>query len=1145
MISRLSSPIENIRDHYTVVVVGSGYGGGIAASRLARAGQDVCVLERGKEFLPGEYPDTQLELMRETQTSAAGGHVGSRTALIDLHANKDMNVLVGCGLGGTSLINANVSLRAEPRALEDPRWPRAVRDDLETRVEDGYRRAFEMLRPVPYPEDWPKLKKLEALEQSARHMGAPFYRPPINVTFEDGVNHVGVEQQACRLCGDCCAGCNFGAKNTTLMNYLPDAVNHGAEIYTYTSVRRIERRGDRWIVHYQPLETGREKFDAPTLFVTADVVVLAAGALGSTEILLRSREEGLSLSDQLGERFTGNGDVLGFGYNNDVPINGIGLGLRATQEGREPVGPTITGIIDLRDQPVLESGMVIEEGAVPSGLARVMPVFLATTAKFLGRDTDAGFADAAREAGRELESLVRGPYEGAAHNTQVYLVMTHDGGAGRLHLENDRVLVDWPGAGKQQIFKDVDARLVQATEPQGGTYLKNPLWSKFTKQDLITVHPLGGCVMAESAESGVVDERGRVFSGDEGAVVHEGLYVLDGSIVPLPLGVNPLLTISALAERGCALLAEDRGWEIDYELRPVERRAPVEATLGIRFTERMHGWFSTDGTEDFDEAARLGKEASSPFEFTVTVICEDLERTIQDKSHQGRIVGSVTAPALSAKPLTITQGQFNLFVVDPDEVGVRKMRYRMKLTSDEGRVYWFDGYKVVRDDPGLFDPWSDTTTLYITVHDGEDEHAPVVGRGVLKIAKRDLMRQLTTMEVTNAANRRQRLKGQAQFGRYFAGTMFDTYGGIFARSSALDPDAPPRKQRELRVELPEVDLHPTADGSRVKLTRYEGGEKGPVLLGHGLGTSGSVFALDTIDTNLVEFLALQGYDVWVLDWRGSIDLPTCRGEFTLDDIARNDWPVAVEAVRTATHAPGVQVVADGVGSLALFAALLSGLEGVSSAVALQAATHVSVPKQGWIKRSLRGAADGRRGRDGSDESRFEAEKRRLDSLLKLQPLQREERCTSPVCQRASVLYGLQYEHDQLNTATHDIVHEFLGLSSETLSDHVRLIARGGNLVAADGTDVYLPNLDRLSLPITFIHGAESEVFRPEGTEKTYELLRERLGKERYAYHPIPNYGHLDCLIGKNAVTDVYPLILNHLEGTAPEQPLAAAVERVT
>jgi cholesterol oxidase len=238
-VARLSSPIEKIKSHYTVVVVGSGYGGGIAASRMARAGQQVCLLERGKEFQPGEYPDTQFEATREFQTDLPAFHSGPRTGLYDLRVNEDINVFLGCGLGGTSLVNANIALRAEPRVFDDPLWPRELCNDLETLLEQGYRRAEEMLKPVPYPDNFPELPKLRAMEQSAEAMGEKFYRPPINVNFEDGVNHVGVPQQACRLCGDCCSGCNYAAKNTTLMNYLPDAWNHGAEIYTHVSLSYI------------------------------------------------------------------------------------------------------------------------------------------------------------------------------------------------------------------------------------------------------------------------------------------------------------------------------------------------------------------------------------------------------------------------------------------------------------------------------------------------------------------------------------------------------------------------------------------------------------------------------------------------------------------------------------------------------------------------------------------------------------------------------------------------------------------------------------------------------------------------------------------------------------------------------------------
>ena len=110
MWSRLSSPPGSMKARYTAVVIGSGYGGGIAASRLARAGQDVCLLERGKERQPGEYPDTLAEAAAAIQADTPDGHIGSRTGMFDFRVNPDINVVVGCGLGGTSLINANVSI---------------------------------------------------------------------------------------------------------------------------------------------------------------------------------------------------------------------------------------------------------------------------------------------------------------------------------------------------------------------------------------------------------------------------------------------------------------------------------------------------------------------------------------------------------------------------------------------------------------------------------------------------------------------------------------------------------------------------------------------------------------------------------------------------------------------------------------------------------------------------------------------------------------------------------------------------------------------------------------------------------------------------------------------------------------------------
>ncbi|HZT32890.1 MAG TPA: alpha/beta fold hydrolase [Bryobacteraceae bacterium] len=1131
---RLSSPIEKIQDHYTVVVIGSGYGGAIAASRLARAGQKVCVLERGKEFQPGEYPNTELEALREMQASLPTGHVGARTGLYDFFVNHDINVFTGCGLGGTSLVNANVSLEAEPRVFQDPAWPQALRQDLDTRMAEGYQHARDMLRPQPYPDTQPPLAKMQALEKSAAYLNSPFERTPINVTFAEGVNHVGVLQHACRLCGDCVTGCNYGAKNTTLMNYLPDARNFGAEIFTQVAVRYLERKDGRWLVHYQMLASGQEKFDAPTQFVSADIVVLAAGVLGSTEILLRSKAHGLPLSDRVGERFSGNGDVLGFSYDSDQVINGVGFGSRDPR-GRQPVGPCITGVIDMRQQPKLEDGMIIEEGSIPGAIATLLPVGLAEAAATLGVHSAEGLEAAVKADEDEVTSLFRGPYDGAVHNTQTYLVMTHDAGNGRISMENDRLQIRWPGVGEAPIFQKVNDTLAKATEPLHGTYVINPIWSKLFHRNLITVHPLGGCVMAEDASAGVVNHKGQAFAGASGSQVHEGLYVADGSVIPLPLGVNPLLTISALAERACALLADDRGWKIDYTLPSQPPQGEPEARLlGIQFTETMRGYFSTAVKDDCERGAQQGQAENSPFAFTLTIRSDNLDEMLRNPQHRARMTGVAEAPALSAQPITVTDGVFQLFVEDPNNVETRNMIYRMKLTTEEGRSYFFHGVKIVHSNP-ILDVWHDTSTLYITLHDGEDETWPVLGKGILHILPADFARQLTTMEVTNAANPAQRLEGMARFGGFFAGVLWDTYGHVFAHPAVFDPDAPPRKKRPLRVNAPEVRFFETSDGVRLRLTRYRGGSKGPVILSHGLGVSSLIFSTDVIETNLLEYLFAHGYDVWLLDYRASIALPAAVLQATGDDIATKDYPAAVNKVRELTGSATVQMVVHCWGSTTFFMAMLAGLEGVRSAVCSQIATHIVAPTMTKLKTGLHLPEFlnklGIKSLTAYVDTHADWKERVYDAALNLYPIEIRERCNSPVCHRITFMYAPLYQHEQLNQITHDTLHEMFGIANMSTFEHLALLTRTGHLVNAAGQDTYLPHLERLAIPIRFIHGEQNHCFLPESTEITYNLLRQHNGESLYSRQVIPGYGHIDCIFGKDAARDVYPHILDHLDAT--------------
>lgn len=1134
---RLSLPNTKIQASYDAIVVGSGYGAAAAVCRLARAGLRVAVLERGKEFQPGEYPDTIIEAQREFQIDSPDCRTGFHpTGLYDLRLNPDMNVLVGCGLGGTSLINANVSLAPDPRVFQDPNWPQEIREDNGSMMGEAFERAKRMLAPIPYPEK-EKLNKLVALRAAGERLQRSAIRPPINVTFEDRTNSAGVFQRGCTLCGDCCSGCNVGAKNTTLMNYLPDAKAHGAEIFCETSVRWLERAEGKhaWRVHFRRVGPGQNLFEESDSVVESRIVVLGAGTLGSTEILLRSKEQGLPLSDKVGSRFSGNGDVLAFTYNNDVPIDGVGLGVdavsyRPDQSDKRPPGPTITGCIDLRDG-ALEDGVIIEEGAIPGALGPILAAVMLGAGAALGDDTDHGLADSAAERKRELASLLKGPYHGAVNHTQTLLVMAHDSAAGRLVLRDDRIRVDWPGIGTQPLYQRIAKRLRPVAEATGGILVPNPAWNELLQHQLITVHPLGGCTMGTSGATGVVDHACRVFAGNDG-VIYDTLLVCDGATIPRSLGVNPLLTITTVAERAMALLLAREGCNLDETPVKPGSFQPSAAPVGIRFTERMAGRFGpSTGAQSW--IAADGAPDAWPLSFVAHIVIDDLARFIDHPDHMAALSGEVRAPNLSPDPLLVVDGRFNLFCTDSSRVETKRMTYVMPLVATDGNRYFLAGEKMIHNDRG-FDVWADTTTLSVTVHRGADADGAVIGRGILTIAIDDFIRQLRSMRATNTNTRAEGLKALARFGHFFAGKLFTSFGGVFAGAVAFDPDAV-RRRRDLRVGVPEMHFVETSDGKKLRLTRYKGGDKGPVILSHGLGVSSLIFFIDTIETNLLEYLYALGYDCWLLDYRASIELPYSREFWTADTIAELDYPAAVGRVRALTGAESVHMMVHCFGAMTFFMAMLNGLEGVRSAAVSQIATDADVP---WYPQRLLAylrapslmQLAGIDLVDARATIKRELKERLLDGAIGVfYPFRPDDRSLSLTSRRITALYGQLYQNDQLNQATFDALPEMFGIANIGAFQHLSRIARAGHVVDSDGSERYLPHLDRLRIPITLLHGGLNRCFAPSGTRRTLDRLIVANGKDLYERHEIPGFGHIDCIFGKNAAEAVYPFIARHLE----------------
>jgi cholesterol oxidase len=540
---RLSSPLEALKPAYDVVVVGSGYGGGVAASRLARAGLRVCVIERGREFLTGEFPARLPELRRELQIVGEKMRSGRRTGLFEFRLGSDIHVLIGCGLGGGSLINAAVGLRPDARVFADPAWPGEVRED--GLLDQGFARARTMLRPTRYAKA-SSLTKYRAIETASACFGQGPVAAPVVVSFEATVNPAGVEQPACTLCGDCCSGCNIGAKNTVAMTYLPDAKAHGAEIFTELTVSHIAKEDRHWRVYFAPSEDP----DAPLRSVEAKTVVLSAGTLGSTEILLRSREQGLPISDSLGQRFSANGDIIAFALGGEGRVNGIGVGHPPKFVG-DTVGACVTGEIELNDLGRLDHSMILQEGALPSALAPLLPVFFISGGRLLGA----------------AQSLIKGVYQGPLASLRTFFVVSHDEAKGRIRLDNGRAQIEWPNVADQPVYARVDAALSKAAEAVGARYIKNPLAATSMGKKPATAHPLGGCGMGDDGSRGVVNHKCQVFNGKGG--VHAGLYVCDGAIIPRSIGVNPLLTITALTERAMIHFARDHNLGFDDAPRRV------------------------------------------------------------------------------------------------------------------------------------------------------------------------------------------------------------------------------------------------------------------------------------------------------------------------------------------------------------------------------------------------------------------------------------------------------------------------------------------------------------------------------------------------------------------------------------------------
>ena len=445
-----------------------------------------------------------------------------------------MTVVQGAGVGGGSLVYANILVEAKPDTF-DQGWPAEVTYDV---LAPHYARVGQTMNAARVPESqWPAKTRL--LKEAADKLGyGDRFRPlELAVTFDEDwtydqadpyeparsktrINAQGQTQGTCVHLGNCDIGCDVRARNTLDLNYIPLAEQHGAIVKPLHLVRRIRPIADGYAVSFHEIANG-------TLVpgsVTGRIVIVAAGSMGSTELLLNCRSDAGALpllSERLGHRWSSNGDFL-------TPAIHLGRRVDPTR------GPTITAAVDLLDGAFRGQPVFIEDGGLPD--------FADAQLRRLAEQQGASDGE------RALVATVRLMLSsGMFANVMPWFAQSRDAGDGVMSLQDGKLFLDWNSQASKATIDAVVALHQQMALQTGGAPLTPLTWT--LSGDLITPHPLGGCNMAASTDRGVVDHKGEAFG-------YRNLYVADGAIVPTSLGLNPSRTIGALAERN----ARTPGW---------------------------------------------------------------------------------------------------------------------------------------------------------------------------------------------------------------------------------------------------------------------------------------------------------------------------------------------------------------------------------------------------------------------------------------------------------------------------------------------------------------------------------------------------------------------------------------------------------
>ncbi|MGH3358215.1 MAG: GMC oxidoreductase, partial [Nocardioidaceae bacterium] len=537
---------------YDVLVIGSGFGGSVAALRLTEKGYLVGVVEAGARFEDADFPATSFDSKRFLFAPALGCYGIQRIDLL-----KDVLILSGAGVGGGSLVYANTLYEPLEPFYRDRQWGHIT--DWRAELKPYYEQAKRMLGVMTYPHFTPSDG---VMQKVAADMGVAdtFHPTPVGVfmgepgreTADPYFGGAGPARSGCLECGECMTGCRHNAKNTLVKNYLYLAERSGARVHPLTTVTRVSPYAGGYAVETRRTDKrfggGRRRF-------TAEQVVFAASALGTQRLLHRMRDTGA------------------------LPRISPRLGL-LTRTNSE----SILGAISRDDSVDYSEGVAITSSFHPDEQTHIEPVRYGKGSNFMSllqtvlTDGD-GDAPRWRVWLRELWAQrrdVRSLYDLKhwSQRTVIALVMQSLDNSittytRRNRLTGRRRLTSKQGHGAPNpswipAGNEATRRIAEHIDGTAGGTIGEPF------NIPLTAHFMGGCAIGDSPETGVVDPYQRLYG-------YEGLHVVDGSAISANLGVNPSLTITAQAERAMAFWP-NRG-EADPRPRTGEAYRRVEPVV--------------------------------------------------------------------------------------------------------------------------------------------------------------------------------------------------------------------------------------------------------------------------------------------------------------------------------------------------------------------------------------------------------------------------------------------------------------------------------------------------------------------------------------------------------------------------------------